>query len=133
MVETWRLSDPDYVDFTPETVQQAILKFRRLQNMGLSPWKYPEAMIECCKKLPEEEAGKFEAWIVNPAGEPDADAVDVRDFLKAQHALDVKHGRDAMDGGESSARTPCLQPLQEEEKSEITSIPSSEDEKECSN
>ena len=121
MVETWRLSDPDYVDFTPETVQQAILKFRRLQNMGLSPWKYPEAMIECCKKLPEEEAGKFEAWIVNPAGEPDADAVDVRDFLKAQHALDVKHGRDAME------------PLQEEEKSEITSIPSSEDEKECPN
>ena len=128
MVETWRLSDPDYVDFTPETVQQAILKFRRLQGMGLSPWKYPEAMIECCKKLPEEEAGKFEAWIVNPAGEPDADAVDVRDFLKAQHALDVKHGRNVME------------PLQEEEKCDIPSCdqgvraelsPPSEDEKEC--
>ena len=97
MVETWRLSDPDYVDFTPETVQQAILKFRRLQGMGLSPWKYPEAMIECCKKLADAEIDKFEQWIVNPAGEPDADAVDVRDFLKAQQALDVKHGRDAME------------------------------------
>ena len=78
-------------------MQQAILKFRRLQGMGLSPWKYPEAMVECCKKLPDDEVDKFEQWIVNPAGEPDADAVDVRDFLKAQHALDVKHGRGAMD------------------------------------
>ena len=97
MVESWRLADPEYVDFNPETVQQAILKFRRLQGMGLSPWKYPEAMVECCKKLPNNEVDKFEQWIVNPAGEPDADAVDVRDFLKAQQALDVKHGRDAMD------------------------------------
>ena len=97
MVESWRLADPEYIDFNPETVQQAILKFRRLQGMGLSPWKYPEAMVECCKKLPAGEVDKFEQWIVNPAGEPDADAVDVRDFLKAQHALDVKHGRDAMD------------------------------------
>ena len=97
MVESWRLADPEYVDFHPETVQQAILKFRRLQGMGLSPWKYPEAMIECCNKLPEDEISKFEAWIINPAGEPDADAVDVRDFLKAQKTLDVKHRRDAMD------------------------------------
>ena len=122
MVEAWRLADPKYVDFNPETVQQAILKFRRLQEMGLSPWKYPEAMVECCKKMPEEEIGKFESWIVNPAGEPDADAVDVRDFLKAQADLDVKHGRGAMQ--------PLLEQEDEKTNDDITSIPSSDEEKE---
>ena len=37
MVESWRLAAPKYVDYTPETVEEAILKFRRLQDMGLSP------------------------------------------------------------------------------------------------
>ena len=78
-------------------------------------------MIDCCNKLPSGDVAKFEAWIVNPAGEPDADAVDVRDFLKAQADLDVKHGRDAMDA----------LPEQDDEKTndDITSIPSSDDEK----
>ena len=122
MVEAWRLADPKYVDFNPETVQQAILKFRRLQEMGLSPWKYPEAMVECCKKLPDAEIDKFESWIVNPAGEPDADAVDVRDFLKAQADLDVKHGRGALQ--------PLLEQEDEKTNDDITSIPSSDEEKE---
>ena len=118
MVEAWRLADPKYVDFDPDNVQQAILKFRRLQEMGLSPWKYPEAMVECCKKLPDAEIDKFESWIVNPAGEPDADAVDVRDFLKAQADLDVKHGRDAM------------APLLEQDDEKTNDITSSDEEKE---
>ena len=66
----WRLSDPEYTEFEPVTVQQAILRFRRLQRKGLNPWRYPECFIECAASLPEKEVEKFEAWIVNPAGEP---------------------------------------------------------------
>jgi hypothetical protein len=39
---------------------------------------------------------KFESWMINPTGEPDPNAMDVRDFLKAQALLDAKHGRNAM-------------------------------------
>ena len=70
MSEDWRLADPDFTDFEPSTVQQAIQRFRRLQRKGLTPWMYPECFIECAAKLPPVELGKFEAWIVNPAGEP---------------------------------------------------------------
>ena len=84
----WRLADPEYVEFDPKTVQEAIVKFRRLQNQGLPPWMYPEAMIKCCAKLADAEIGKFEEWLVCPQGEPPADAVDVRDFLKAQAQLE---------------------------------------------
>ena len=94
--QNFRLADPEYIDFEPKTVEEAILKFRRLQNKGIEAWMFPEALIECGGKLPEAEMIKFESWMINPSGEPDANAVDVRDFLKAQAALDVKHGREAM-------------------------------------
>ena len=70
MSDNWRLTDPEYTDFEPVTVQQAILRFRRLQKKGLSPWRYPECFIDCAKTLPPAEVDKFEEWIVNPAGEP---------------------------------------------------------------
>jgi len=66
------LSDPEYTDFEPATVQQAILRFRRMQRKGLNPWRYPECFIKCAAKLPPAEVEKFEAWVINPAGEPDA-------------------------------------------------------------
>ena len=69
-ITNWRLSDPEYTEFEPVTVQQAILRFRRLQRKGLNPWRYPECFIECAAKLPAAEVEKFEAWIVNPTGEP---------------------------------------------------------------
>ena len=50
--DNWRLDDPEYTDFEPVTVQQAILRFRRLQALGLSPWRYPECFVECARKLP---------------------------------------------------------------------------------
>ena len=69
-ITNWRLSDPEYTEFEPVTVQQAILRFRRLQRKGLHPWRYPECFIKCAAKLPAAEVEKFEAWIVNPTGEP---------------------------------------------------------------
>ena len=78
-MDNWRLSDPDYTAFEPTTVQEAILRFRRLQKKGLNPWRYPETFVECCRKLPADEVAKFESWIVNPQGE-DPDAVTVQEF-----------------------------------------------------
>ena len=70
MADNWRLSDPEFTDFVPTTVQQAILRFRRMQSKGLNPWRYPECFIKCAAKLPPAEVDKFEAWVINPAGEP---------------------------------------------------------------
>lgn len=70
MTANWRLVDPEYTDFEPKTVSEAIIRFRRLQKQGLSPWMYPECFIKCCAKLPPAEIDKFESWIINPAGEP---------------------------------------------------------------
>ena len=51
-------------------MQQAIIRFRRMQSKGLNPWRYPECFIKCAAKLPPAEVDKFEAWVINPAGEP---------------------------------------------------------------
>ena len=68
----FRLSDPEYTDFKPLTAAHAIMRFRRLQKQGISPWKYPECFVECATTLNPIELEKFERWIVNPTGEPQA-------------------------------------------------------------
>jgi hypothetical protein len=113
----FRFADPEYIDFEPKTAEEAILKFRRLQSKGIEAWMFPETLIKCGGHLPEEEMAKFEAWMINPTGEPDPNAVDVRDFLKAQAALDAKHGRNAM---------PALlenQESQDDEKEQLPELP----------
>ena len=123
--QNFRLADPEYIDFVPKTVEEAILKFRRLQNKGIEAWMFPEALIECGGKLPEAEMIKFESWMINPAGEPDANAVDVRDFLKAQAALDAKHGREAMpalqeqSGSDDDEKVPDMPPLVRQESGPV--------------
>ena len=69
-MDNWRLSDPEFTAFEPKTVQETILRFRRMQKKGLNPWRYPECFIECAAKLPAAELDKFESWVINPAGEP---------------------------------------------------------------
>ena len=127
--QNFRLADPEYIDFVPKTVEEAILKFRRLQNKGIEAWMFPEALIECGGKLPEAEMIKFESWMINPAGEPDANAVDVRDFLKAQAALDAKHGREAMpalqeqSGSDDDEKVPDMPPLVRQESGPVEEGP----------
>jgi hypothetical protein len=96
MFSNFRLADPEYIDFEPKTVEEAILKFRRLQKKGIEAWMFPETLIRCGAGLTDDEMAKFESWMINPTGEPDPNAMDVRDFLKAQALLDAKHGRNAM-------------------------------------
>jgi hypothetical protein len=112
--QNFRLSDPEYIDFVPKTVEEAILKFRRLQTKGIEAWMFPEALIECGGHLPDAEMAKFESWMINPSGEPDANAMDVRDFLKAQAALDAKHGRNAM---------PALPEQQDDDDEKVPDMP----------
>ncbi len=67
-MDDFRMADPEFVNFEPKSASQAIIRFRRMQRLGLDPWRYPEAFIECCKLLPPREVDKFEAWMVNPSG-----------------------------------------------------------------
>ena len=79
----FRLADTAYTGFIPKTASEAIIKFRRLQATGISPFQYPEAFCECAKKLNDEEAGKFENWLICPQGEPDfSDCLPVEVFSK---------------------------------------------------
>jgi hypothetical protein len=124
----FRFADPEYIDFEPKTAEEAILKFRRLQSKGIEAWMFPETLIKCGGHLPEEEMAKFEAWMINPTGEPDPNAVDVRDFLKAQAALDAKHGRNAMpallEGRSPLVDPPCgLLESQDDEKEQLPELP----------
>ena len=109
-MDNWRLSDPDYTDFEPVTVQQAILRFRRLQSRGLSPWRYPECFVECARKLPPAEVAKFESWLVNPQGE-DPNALTLEEFraLPAYQPPDSQdHEKSLPEPKESEAPTAHL-------------------------
>ena len=75
----FRLADPKYTGFVPKTAQEAILKFRRLQDTGISAWKYPEMLVECGGNLSGTELDRFHDWIVTPQGVP-KDCVDVSVF-----------------------------------------------------
>ncbi len=66
--EDFRMADPEFINFEPRSAAHAIVRFRRMQRLGLDPWRYPEAFIECCKLLPPREVDKFESWMVNPTG-----------------------------------------------------------------
>ena len=70
LLQDYRLADPKYTAFIPKNAGHAILKFRRLQEKGLAPWKYPETMIDLCKELPDDEIRKFESWMICPEGDP---------------------------------------------------------------
>jgi len=93
----YRLADPKYIGFVPKTAGEAIVKFRRLQATGISPFQYPEAFCECAKALSQEETGKFEDWLVCPQGEPGTDCVSVDIFnkenLKVHNQMLEEHGR----------------------------------------
>ena len=74
MLSDFRLADPEYVGFVPTTASEAILKFRRLCNQGLSPVQYPETLIGLAAKLPEAEIDRMNEWIVCPQGVPDPES-----------------------------------------------------------
>lgn len=78
----FRFADPEFVNFVPKDAMEAVLKFRRLQKLGLHPARFPEALIECASGLSDPEQEKFEGWIVCPQGAPGKECIDVEYFSK---------------------------------------------------
>lgn len=76
----YRFADEKYTGFVPKDAGQAIMKFRRLQATGISPFQYPETFVECAKDLNDQEAAKFEDWLICPQGEPGKECLPVATF-----------------------------------------------------
>jgi len=65
----FRRADPQYVNFVPKTVEDAIDLFNRHRNLGLTADLYPECFVHCARALPPEELDKFHRFIVQPGGD----------------------------------------------------------------
>ena len=64
-----RKRDPLFINFVPKTAEEAVDRYMRCKRRGLRAYMIPECLIACAQALDEDEAEKFEAWIVNPEGE----------------------------------------------------------------
>ena len=71
MLTDFRLADPEFVGFVPRNATEAVIKFRRLQKQGLSPFRYPEVLCELANQLKPEEIDKLNEWIICPQGVPE--------------------------------------------------------------
>ena len=65
---SYRLADPSFTNFKPQTAYAAVDRFTRCTRNGLKAIMIPECLIECSRDLPPSELDKFEEWIVNPNG-----------------------------------------------------------------
>ena len=65
---SYRLADPSFTNFKPQTAYAAVDRFTRCTRNGLKAIMIPECLIECSRNLPPSELDKFEEWIVNPNG-----------------------------------------------------------------
>jgi hypothetical protein len=90
----FRFADEKFTGFKPQSAEQAIMKFRRLQATGISPFQYPETFVSCASELSDEEAEKFESWLIAPQGEPGPECLPVQTFsednLKVHNQLLLK-------------------------------------------
>ena len=60
--------DPTFTNYVPRTAEEAVGRFVRCRDNGLSAMMIPECLIECSRGLNTEELNEFEQWIINPAG-----------------------------------------------------------------
>jgi len=65
---SYRLADPSFTNFKPQTAYGAVDRFTRCQRNGLKAIMIPECLIECSRELPPGELDMFEEWIINPNG-----------------------------------------------------------------
>ena len=116
----FRKADPTYVNFKPTTAEDAIDLFYRHKRLGVQPHLWPEVFVKCAADLSDSELGKFEAWLVNPQGEPtgpvlkavDEDNEKLRKQLLAEATVrDLQRMKidEEEDIPESYARGECLQ------------------------
>lgn len=97
-MDDYRFADEKFTGFVPQNARQAIMKFRRLQATGISPFQYPETFVECAVELDDDELRKFEEWMVCPQGEPGKDCMPVAAFsednLRTHEAILRKRTQD---------------------------------------
>ena len=67
-MEVWK-ADPSFTNFVPKTAVEAVDRFTRCTRNGLRPMLVPECLIACARGLNGEEMDRFEAWMINPAGD----------------------------------------------------------------
>ena len=67
----FRRADPKYVNFVPKTCVDAIDRFNRHRNLGLTSDLFPECFVHCSRSLPHEELDKFHRFIICPSGDVD--------------------------------------------------------------
>lgn len=60
--------DPTFTNYVPRTAEEAVGRFVRCRDNGLSAMMIPECLIECSRGLNTEELNEFEQWIINPSG-----------------------------------------------------------------
>jgi hypothetical protein len=140
----FRRADPKYTNFTPKNCFDAIDLFNRHRALGLSSALFPECFVHCARELPAEELDKFHRFIINPNGDitkgggqqtpvdkeleeeraqleqeainRDMENLTIDDTQREVPSLECLQEAGPTDGGKSSARTPCLQMSQEDEK-----------------
>ena len=61
-----RKQDPLFVNFVPQTAEEAVDRYIRFTRRGLKSYLIPECLISCSQGLSEEELEKFERWIISP-------------------------------------------------------------------
>ena len=63
-----RKQDPLFINFVPQTAEEAVDRYIRCKRRGLKSYLIPECLITCAQALSVTELEKFENWIVNPEG-----------------------------------------------------------------
>ena len=66
-----RKQDPLFINFVPQTAEEAVDRYIRCKRRGLKPYLIPECLISCAQALNPTELEKFENWVVNPEGNAD--------------------------------------------------------------
>ena len=63
----WKV-DPTFTNFVPQNAEEAVGRFVRCRDNGLSAMMIPECLVDCSRGLSEEQLDLFEQWIINPSG-----------------------------------------------------------------
>ena len=63
----WK-ADPSFTNFVPQTAEEAVRRFVRCRDNGLSAMMIPECLVDCSRGLNNEQLDLFEQWIINPSG-----------------------------------------------------------------
>ena len=63
----WK-ADPRFTNYVPRTAEEAVGRFVRCRDNGLSAMMIPECLVDCSRGLNNTELDAFEQWIVNPSG-----------------------------------------------------------------